>query len=47
MFERQRMLAPLLTEAGFLARVVPLEHSEVEAGSHEVFVATKTLSASP
>jgi hypothetical protein len=28
----------LLTEAGFDARVVPLEHSEVEAGTHEVFV---------
>jgi SAM-dependent methyltransferase len=37
----------LLTEAGFQARVVPLEHSEVEAGIHELFVATKTLSASP
>jgi SAM-dependent methyltransferase len=31
----------LLSEAGFVARVVPFEHSELEPGSHEVFVATK------
>jgi hypothetical protein len=30
----------LLTAAGFEARAVPFEHSELEAGSHEVFVAT-------
>jgi SAM-dependent methyltransferase len=30
-----------LGEAGFVARVVPMEHSELEPGSHEVFVATK------
>ena len=28
----------LLSEAGFEARVVPLEHSELEEGAHEVFV---------
>jgi SAM-dependent methyltransferase len=33
----------LLTEAGFRgARSVPLEHSELEPDSHEVFVATKS-----
>jgi SAM-dependent methyltransferase len=32
----------LLSEAGFVnARVLPLEHSEVEPGSHESFVATR------
>ncbi len=31
----------LLTAAGFEARVVPFEHSELEPGSHEVFVATR------
>jgi SAM-dependent methyltransferase len=31
----------LLAEAGFNARVVPLEHTELEPGSHEVFAATK------
>ena len=31
----------LLSEAGFEARSVPLEHSELEPGSHEVFVATR------
>ena len=31
----------LLANAGFQARSVPLEHSEVEPGIHEVFVATK------
>jgi len=31
----------LLSEAGFDAAAVPLEHSEVEAGVHEVFVGTK------
>jgi SAM-dependent methyltransferase len=30
-----------LGEAGFQARSVPLEHSELEPGSHEVFVAVK------
>ena len=31
----------LLAEAGFHARVVPFEHSELEPGSHEVFVAKR------
>ena len=31
-----------LREAGFEASVVPLEHSEVEPGSHDVFVARKS-----
>jgi SAM-dependent methyltransferase len=31
----------LLSEAGFEARSVPFEHSELEPGSHEIFVARK------
>ena len=31
----------LLTTAGFQARAIPLEHSDVEPGLHEVFVATR------
>jgi Methyltransferase domain len=31
----------LLTEAGFQARAIPLEHSELEPGSHEIFVAKR------
>lgn len=31
----------LLSEAGFVPRVVPLEHSELEPGSHELFVAAR------
>jgi SAM-dependent methyltransferase len=31
----------LLAEAGFEPRVVPFEHSELEPGSHEVFVARR------
>jgi SAM-dependent methyltransferase len=31
----------LLADAGFEPRVVPFEHSELEPGSHEVFVAKK------
>ena len=31
----------LLSEAGFHARVVPFEHSELDPGSHEVFVAKR------
>ena len=31
----------LLSEAGFEARTVPFEHSELEPGSHEVFVARR------
>ena len=34
----------LLTEAGFVSRVVPFEHSELEPGSHELFVAVKPAS---
>ena len=31
----------LLSEAGFQARAVPVEHSELEPGSYELFVATR------
>ena len=31
----------LLSEAGFEPRVVPFNHSELDPGSYEVFVATK------
>jgi SAM-dependent methyltransferase len=31
----------LLTDAGFEARALPFEHSELAAGSHEVFIAKK------
>ena len=31
----------LLTEAGFEPRAIPFEHSELEPGSHEVFVARR------
>jgi SAM-dependent methyltransferase len=31
----------LLSEVGFRAAVVPLEHSELEAGTHEVFLGSK------
>jgi trans-aconitate methyltransferase len=30
-----------LVETGFVARAVPFDHSEIEAGSYELFVATK------
>ena len=30
-----------LSDAGFIARSVPLEHSELEPGSYEVFVCTR------
>jgi SAM-dependent methyltransferase len=40
LFPRAVWLA-LLAEVGFEARVVPLEHSEVEPGKHEVFVAIR------
>jgi SAM-dependent methyltransferase len=40
LFSRARWL-DLLAEAGFAARVVPFDHSEVEPGSYEVFVATR------
>jgi SAM-dependent methyltransferase len=32
----------LLSEAGFQARSVPVEHSELEPGTYELFVATRT-----
>lgn len=44
LFARDRWLA-LLREAGFEPRVVPLEHSAVEPGVHELFVARKPVSA--
>lgn len=40
LFAREDWLR-LLSDAGFAARAVPLEHSELEPGSHEVFVATR------
>lgn len=40
LFARQQWLR-LLSAAGFEARVVPVEHSELEPGGHEVFVARK------
>jgi hypothetical protein len=36
----------LLSEAGFVPRVVPFEHSELEPGSHEVFVAARPVAHS-
>jgi SAM-dependent methyltransferase len=40
LFTRERWLR-LLSEAGFEPHVVPFEHSELEPGSHEVFIAKK------
>jgi SAM-dependent methyltransferase len=40
LFPRAQWLR-LLAEAGFVPRVVPLEHSEVEPGAHDVFVAAR------
>lgn len=40
LFSRDQWLC-WITEAGFAAAVVPLEHSEVEAGTCEVFVGSK------
>lgn len=40
LFPRAQWLG-LLAEAGFEPRVVPLEHSEVEPGAHDVFVAAR------
>jgi hypothetical protein len=34
----------LLSETGFEPRSVPFEHSELEPGSHEVFVAKRPVS---
>lgn len=39
-FPRERWLT-LLREAGFEPRVLPLVHSEVEPGAHEVFIAVR------
>jgi SAM-dependent methyltransferase len=40
LFPRATWLS-LLAEAGFEARAVPVEHSELEPGSYELFVATR------
>ncbi|MEE2775711.1 MAG: class I SAM-dependent methyltransferase [Acidobacteriota bacterium] len=40
LFSRARWLE-LLSDVGFEARAVPLEHSEVEPGLHEMFVGTR------
>ena len=40
LFSRRDWLR-LLSEAGFSPEVVPFEHSEIEPGSHEVFVARR------
>ena len=40
LFGREEWLR-LLSEAGFQARAVPLDHSELQPGSHEVFVAKR------
>ena len=40
LFERQRWLR-LLREAGFAPEVVPFDHSELEAGSYELFLARR------
>jgi len=40
LFSREDWLR-LLSEAGFEPRIVPFEHSELEPGSHEVFVAKR------
>ena len=37
----------LLSETGFQARSVPFEHSDLEPGSHEVFIATRPAGGSP
>jgi SAM-dependent methyltransferase len=44
LFSRRDWLR-LLSEAGFTPEVVPFEHSELEPGSHEVFVARKPTGA--
>lgn len=40
LFSRDQWLQ-WLTEAGFRARMVPFDHSEIESGSYEVFVGVK------
>jgi SAM-dependent methyltransferase len=37
----------LLADAGFEARAVPVEHSELEPGSYELFVATRPNGSAP
>jgi SAM-dependent methyltransferase len=44
LFAREEWLR-LLSEAGFEPAIAPLEHSELEPGSHEVFVAKRPASA--
>ena len=41
LFHRSEWLR-VLTEAGFFPQVLPFEHSEVESGSHEVFLGIRT-----
>ena len=44
LFSRAEWLR-LLSEAGFEPAVVPMEHSELEPGSYEVFVAKRPAPA--
>ena len=46
LFSRTEWLR-LLSEAGFEARSAPFEHSDLEPGSHEVFIATRPAEGSP
>jgi SAM-dependent methyltransferase len=46
LFARSEWIS-LLTGVGFEARSVPFEHSEVEPGHHEIFVAKKPTAAKP
>jgi hypothetical protein len=43
LFRREDWLR-LLNDAGFQALSVPFEHSELDPGTHEIFVATKPAS---
>jgi SAM-dependent methyltransferase len=45
LFSRAEWLR-LLSETGFQARSVPFEHSDLEPGSHEVFIATRPAEGS-
>ena len=45
LFSRAKWLR-LLSETGFQARSVPFEHSDLEPGSHEVFIAKRPAEAS-
>ena len=44
LFTRAEWLRVLLRDTGFEPRIEPLVHSEVPAGSVEIFVATQALS---